>query len=588
MAAHRLKAGLIDIVSDKHRVEHPDTGYARSVSENVEQLKTEYSAFQGNLRNLVLLYKTRHQLLESINENGLYTAKCFNEMYGGYGCPLASIVVPGRKKASVVDIPDEPVDSIAEIAPSPTKGASFEEDQFVASKSSSSKLNDDVGVMGPGEARDEFRGANVLREPDGIVSPRQKSIHASAPNMDSFVEKADRSGRASDPPTANSVKDETMEDETMASKENVRGSCDPPSAHAEFPDDEMGASVERGDTGSSMAVNHMESVNIIVDDDDDSFTAEILGEGGAAETTKAIDPEETEKDQDEIEAFRGNDDSFQEIAKDTKDTDEGRQSLPKEPDSNVPSEDATSSLEPRTESEYLNLSNEGEVLVVPLNESDDIRTPSAPTLKDIEDSTRGAIVPAKEASTYYDVNKQAFKASNTRLARLKELVEYVTEWADIVSHHISAKYSEYHKLRQSLNHYNRKMEALLAEEQRLKEKGKEMKPKQIEKLKRNEDKLDSARDTHDESGESLCMFIDEVVHRSWVDAWPLLQKTIDFECDFEESRAAIFSKLESTSQLAEAIGIKQRLDVEGRLQKIDCQDVDELYSGTIVWRKEPK
>ena len=502
-------------------------------------------------------------------------------MYGGYGSPLASIVVPGRKRASVVDVPDDAV-----IEP-----ASFEEDEFVASKTFSPKGNDVEGI-GPEEARDESRAANVLRDPDGIVSPRQKSIRPFAPNVDSFAEKADRSSRASDPPTANSVKDKTM-----ASKEDARGSCDPPSAHAEFPDDEMGVSVEKADTGSSMAANHMESVNVIVDDDDDSFTAEILERGGAAGTTdEAANPDETEKDQDDMEAFRG-DDSKQ-IAKDTKDADEGRQNVPREPDSNAPSDDKDNDdLEPRTESEYLNLSNEGEVLVV---------TPSAPTLNDI-DNTRGAIVPAKEASTYYDVSKQAFKgessimrvcklfytdthnrnhsAMNSRLGRLKELVEYVTEWADIVSHHFSAKYGEYHKLRTNLNHYSRKMEALLLEEQRLKEKGKAMKPKQIEKLKRNEDKLDSARDTHDEAGESLCMFIDEVVHRSWVDAYPLLQKTIDFECDFEASRADIFAKLESTSQLAEAIGIKQGLDLEGRLQQIDCQDSDELYSGTIEWRK---
>lgn len=567
MAAHRLKAGLIDIVSDKHRVEHPISGYSRSVSENVEQLKTEYSAFQGNLKNLSMLYKTRHQLLESINENGLYTAKCFNEMYGGSGSPLASIVVPGRKKASVIDVPAEPVDSIAVISPRASKGASFEEDEFVASRSSLPKRND-VGGMDHEEARDELRGANVLREPDGIVSTRQKSIYASA--MDSFAEKVDRSAMASDPPTAIPVKDERIASKENVREKNARESCDPPS---EFPDDEMGASVERADGGSSMAVNqnHMESVNIIVDDDDDSFTAEIL-EGKAAKTTEATDVEVTEKGQDEIEAFRGKDEPSQEVAEDTNDTNEGRKSLPQEPDSNVPSADKDDEdLEPRSKSDYLNISTEGEVVVVSLNESP---------------SSRGAIVPTKEASTYYDVSKQAFKASNARLARLKELVEYVTDWADIVSHHVSTKYNDYHKLRQSLNHYNRKMEALLAEEQRLKEKGKAMKPKQIEKLERNEDKLDSARDTHDEAGESLCMFIDEVVHRSWKDAYPLLQKTIDFECDFEASRAEIFAKLESTSQLAEAIGIKQKLDLEGRLQKIDCQGPDELYTGTKVWRQE--
>ena len=34
----------------------------------------DFGVMHKNLKNLVMLYKTRHQLMESMNENGLYVS----------------------------------------------------------------------------------------------------------------------------------------------------------------------------------------------------------------------------------------------------------------------------------------------------------------------------------------------------------------------------------------------------------------------------------------------------------------------------------------------------------------------------------
>jgi len=60
------------------------------------------------------------------------------------------------------------------------------------------------------------------------------------------------------------------------------------------------------------------------------------------------------------------------------------------------------------------------------------------------------------------------------------------------------------------------------------EKEKLVNPSKIEKLERNEVKLVGSREAHDKSGESLHLFLDEVVNRAWRDVYPLIQRTGTF------------------------------------------------------------
>ena len=57
-----------------NKVQHPTTGYSNTISHNVEGMYKDFNIFHKNLKNLVMLYKTRHQLQESLNENGLYVS----------------------------------------------------------------------------------------------------------------------------------------------------------------------------------------------------------------------------------------------------------------------------------------------------------------------------------------------------------------------------------------------------------------------------------------------------------------------------------------------------------------------------------
>jgi hypothetical protein len=56
------------------KIEHPEAQHSNHISKNVEATHKEFAEFQKNLNNLVMLYRTRHQLMDALNENGLYVS----------------------------------------------------------------------------------------------------------------------------------------------------------------------------------------------------------------------------------------------------------------------------------------------------------------------------------------------------------------------------------------------------------------------------------------------------------------------------------------------------------------------------------
>ncbi len=76
---------------------------------------------------------------------------------------------------------------------------------------------------------------------------------------------------------------------------------------------------------------------------------------------------------------------------------------------------------------------------------------------------------------------------------------------------VQLRYFEYRKHRTGLTHYVSKFNLLLNEEEKLREKNRQMKTKQTEKLKRNRTKLTGAQETHDNTRESLLMLMEKAV-----------------------------------------------------------------------------
>jgi hypothetical protein len=56
------------------KIEHPTTQHSNTVSQNVENMHKGYVELQKNLNNLVMLHRTRHELMDALNENGLYVS----------------------------------------------------------------------------------------------------------------------------------------------------------------------------------------------------------------------------------------------------------------------------------------------------------------------------------------------------------------------------------------------------------------------------------------------------------------------------------------------------------------------------------
>ncbi len=57
-----------------NKIQHPEATRSNTISRNVEAAHKDFLSFQLRLKNLVMLYKTRHQLIDSLNENGLYVS----------------------------------------------------------------------------------------------------------------------------------------------------------------------------------------------------------------------------------------------------------------------------------------------------------------------------------------------------------------------------------------------------------------------------------------------------------------------------------------------------------------------------------
>jgi len=60
-----------------NKIQHPEAAHSNTISRNVEAAHKDFITFSSKLKNLVMLYKTRHQLIDSLNENGLYVSTSY-------------------------------------------------------------------------------------------------------------------------------------------------------------------------------------------------------------------------------------------------------------------------------------------------------------------------------------------------------------------------------------------------------------------------------------------------------------------------------------------------------------------------------
>jgi hypothetical protein len=185
--------------------------------------------------------------------------------------------------------------------------------------------------------------------------------------------------------------------------------------------------------------------------------------------------------------------------------------------------------------------------------------------------------------SYYDVHELLFKETSKYVDQHENLVKYVEDWERILFQRVHGLYTEYMKQRKNLQHYIKKMEQLKKEMEKLKmlseEKEKPINPKKVEKLDRNKVKLVGARESHDKSGESLYLYLDEVANRSWRDVYPLLQRTVKFDQDVSAMQAKICIRLNGTTELLDLVGKNEAVSAASRLKSLQTLHPEVIYTG---------
>ena len=137
---------------------------------------------------------------------------------------------------------------------------------------------------------------------------------------------------------------------------------------------------------------------------------------------------------------------------------------------------------------------------------------------------------------------------------MNDVIEYVTDWEMVVKTRVQAAQKQVKDSKQDLDHYEKKMESLTKSHDTLVAKGSAPNDKEVEKLKRNEEKLALSKNSYESQATKLCDLLEAVVDRAWQDLIPLLLHMLTMAHDKLEGQKTMVessSVIENLKNLAE-------------------------------------
>jgi hypothetical protein len=139
----------------------------------------------------------------------------------------------------------------------------------------------------------------------------------------------------------------------------------------------------------------------------------------------------------------------------------------------------------------------------------------------------------------------SMQAKNENEKYQKEIIDYALEWQDIVTKRVDAEIAHSKKLRSSLNHYEGKLPGLRKKVNETEMKGKKPPAAVLDKLKRNEEKLEESSQGYEEHAFELIVLLEEAIVCGWKDLYPLVKATMKWESDRAHRENEIFKNLKT-------------------------------------------
>lgn len=177
--------------------------------------------------------------------------------------------------------------------------------------------------------------------------------------------------------------------------------------------------------------------------------------------------------------------------------------------------------------------------------------------------------PSDSVCSYASVHDGLGAKTTSYADKYKQFVlDYAIEWEKVVTNRINAGIKTSENLRRDLDHYQKKVESLRLSVNQSMAKGKNVKPEAQEKLKRNEEKLISAKQSYNKVATDLCLLMEEVVERSWRDLHPLLIKCAQFDSTLSNDESKILGSLNQVVAQLKQVGVANGISPQPRIKDL--------------------
>lgn len=153
---------------------------------------------------------------------------------------------------------------------------------------------------------------------------------------------------------------------------------------------------------------------------------------------------------------------------------------------------------------------------------------------------------------------------------VKDIVDYVHEWELAVKTRVEATQKQVEESKQSFFHYEKKLQALAKAHDATVAKGKTPHDNDVEKLKRNEEKLSLSKNSYESQATRLCDMIEAIVEEGWKDLLPLLVCMAKLESNILSSKKQLLDSscvIANLQNLAEEYKIDLTTPPPGPLEK---------------------
>ena len=177
--------------------------------------------------------------------------------------------------------------------------------------------------------------------------------------------------------------------------------------------------------------------------------------------------------------------------------------------------------------------------------------------------------PSDSVCSYSSVHDTLSAKSKSYLDKYKQhVLDYAIEWEKVVRTRVDAGLKKAEEMRRELDHYQKKVESLRLSTNQAMAKGKSVKPETKERLKRNEEKLISAKQNYNKLATDLCILMEEIAERSWRDLHPMLVKAAQFDMTLSGDEAKILSNLNQVVSQLKQVATQNGLSPQPRLKDL--------------------